>query len=203
MADRPVSEVLRDADDALELVERGLVEITDLPGHERIAGVRNLPVWGRTLTQTLQTLRPAVGRERFFRWWAPWQAQLNVDPDFRYLWDLRNQIEKEGTVGSLGYVMHIDHLDTGQLGAPPPNAVGFFVGDRWGGAGWTVRKSDGSTEAFYAQLPGTVRSRLFFTQPTTSQRRPPPKESIDVIAHRYVELLRQIHASAREEFEPE
>lgn len=200
MADRPVSEVLRDADDGLQLVERALVEITDLPGHQRVAGVRNLPVWGRALTQTFQNLRTAVGNQKFNQWWSPWQTELKTDPDFVYLWDLRNQIEKEGTVGSLGYVMHIDHLDTSQLGPPPPNAVGFFVGDRWGGAGWTVRKPDGTTEAFYAQLPGTVRSHLFFTGPTTSQRRPPPKQSIDIIARRYVDLLRRIHASARKEF---
>jgi len=196
MPDRPISEVLSDAGEILQLVELALVEITDFPGRERLAGILNLPVWGRVLTQTLQNLRPLVGSQKFNGWWSPWQAQLKADPDFVYLWDLRNQIEKEGMLGSLRHVTDLWHPSQMQ-GPSPPNTVGIFIDHGWG-AGWRVRKPDGTIELFYAQLPESLGSHLFFTEPTTSQRRPPPKKSIDVIARRYVELLRRIHASALE-----
>jgi len=197
MSDRLASEVLRDAADALEFVEQALREITDLPGRERLAGIRNLPIWGRVLTWTLQNLRPLIGRPEFDGWWSPWRVQLETDPDFAYLYDLRNQIEKEGTVGSLGHVTDLWHQSQVQ-GPSPPNTVGIFI-DRWG-AGWRVQKPDGTIELFYAQIPEPLGSQLFFTEPTTSQHRSPPKASIDVIARRYVDLLRQVLESAREEF---
>ncbi|HUZ30218.1 MAG TPA: hypothetical protein VMU90_13295, partial [Solirubrobacteraceae bacterium] len=80
MADRTAPDVLRDAADALALAERALAEIINQPGRGRVAGIRNLPVWGRIVTQTIENLRTVVSRDVFNRWWAPWQAQLRDDP---------------------------------------------------------------------------------------------------------------------------
>jgi len=60
-----------------------------------MSGLRNLVVFGRSVTFVLQNLRHSVGREEFDAWYEPLQAKMREDELLRYLTTLGNAILKE------------------------------------------------------------------------------------------------------------
>lgn len=104
------SEILRDAERHLEYCRQALGDMGNRvmrPGEWRqlLDATRHIVVWGRSVTATIQNLRTPVGAERFDAWWQPWSQRFRDDPGFLYLWDLRNQVDKEGDVGQSMTVM--------------------------------------------------------------------------------------------------
>ncbi len=81
--------VLREAKVTLETARLGLEDfLHGLTPGRRIAGLRNVVVWGRAVTNVLQNTR-TFDRDRFDSWYAPHQAAMRENPDFKYLVDLR------------------------------------------------------------------------------------------------------------------
>ena len=93
----------------------------------RLAGIRNAVVWGRAVTNVLEHIR-TFERDAFNAWYAPRSAALQARPDFKYLYELRSQILKEGlplgTAGS-AYIGHLNTADLAQM-AKPANARGLL-----------------------------------------------------------------------------
>jgi hypothetical protein len=163
--------------------------------------------WGRVTTATFRKLK-AVPGHKVSEWWLPFAEELHNDPEFLYLYDLRNDVEKAGTIGQVSGNVHIKHLDWSELAPlmanPPPYAKGFFMGDQWGGSGWQIELPDGRTEKFYVKIPAdiavSISISMHFTEATTSQHRPPPERPIEDVLTRYVDYLESILGSAIQAF---
>lgn len=118
-----------------------------------MAGIRNLIVFGRAVTNVLQNLRST--EPGFDVWYETYRAQMKADPLMKHFYDVRSRILKHGDLpvhsslslsGNPGAAMRY-------AGPPPAGAKGFFIGDSIGGSGWEVQLPDGSLEKFYVALP--------------------------------------------------
>jgi hypothetical protein len=208
--ERTVADVLQDAHDAYLLVQRAYRDYMQIQGRERSLGLRNLVVWGRVVTNTLQKLKSATAdRAAVAAWWKPYSDELSDDPEFKYLYDLRNQIDHEGAIGQLSHVMEIGRLslnpaEIAKTRPPIQGNASFFVGDQWGGSGWRITQGDGTVVTFYMSLPKEwaedVTTTLHFTEPTTSQGIQPPATSIEAILTRYVAYLGKLMDDAAQRF---
>lgn len=202
---RTIQDILVDTRDALNLAQRGLEELLSEDGRQRAAGVRNIVVWGRILTTTLQNLRTLI-RKEFDEWYEPYRQTMTADSEFQYLYNLRNQVVKEGNLGVIGSQTHIEYLDSDDItrltANPPPGAKGFFIGDTWGGSGWQITLPDGSIEKYYVRLPEdiAVTTGLRFLEPTTTKRVEPPDDTIENVCQRYVTFLEQLVDAAEKWF---
>jgi len=134
MADRTSAEILRAARQTLATAEKGLADVSSGDPNRRVAGLHNVVVFGRAVTNVLQKLRST--EPGFDAWYGPHRAQMEGDPLLKYLYRLRSEILKEGIL-PLSTSMHIHRLrfpdDIARLGPPPPNAKSFFIGDNLGG----------------------------------------------------------------------
>lgn len=167
----------------------------------RWLGLWGAVVWGCSVTFILQNLR-SFERVAFDRWYAPWLLQMKQRTEFKYLDNLRTQLQKEGIEPAIGTGLHIEHLAMDDLKPvtkdPPPFAESFFVGDRLGGSGWNIVYPDGSTDQFYVALPTSVRmtSEIVFAEPTSAGNAPPPMP-IPVLIAAWIDFLETMVRSAR------
>lgn len=201
---RNVAEVLSGVVDQLDTARLGLADYLEgATPTRRMAGLRNVIVWGRAVTSTLQHIR-AFEREAFDDWYLPKRAEMADDPEFKYLYELRSQVLKEGHMAATSTSTHIDHLNTADIDwtQAPHGACGFIVGDRWGGSGWLVELPDGTREIFYATLPALkgVETWVQFAGPTTQKGLAPPSNPVAVVLARYVRYLEVLCAEAAEAF---
>ncbi|HVC78234.1 MAG TPA: hypothetical protein VND96_17120 [Candidatus Micrarchaeaceae archaeon] len=197
--------VLREAKVTHETAKLGLEDFLhgQTPGR-RIAGLRNVVVWGRAVTNVLQNIK-TFDRERFEAWYAPRQTAMREKTDFKYLVDLRSQVLKEGVLGGISSSLHIEEFNTSQLRdlpPAPPGAGGFFIGDHLGGSGWIVKLADGTEERYYVELPThwKMTMKTYFTDVTTQLGLPPPSIPIDQLLTEYVAYLGDLIKSAQKEF---
>jgi hypothetical protein len=92
---KSVEDVLRKARELLTTVELGLNALGGRTATPPATGIHNVAVFGRSVTLVLQNLR-TLDREGFNEWYAPYVAQMEVDPLFAYFNRLRNEILKRG-----------------------------------------------------------------------------------------------------------
>lgn len=199
-----LASVLREAQTTLETAELGLEDF--LQGNRparRIAGLRNAIVFGRAVTNVLQNIK-TFERDNFDQWYAPHQREMRENVDFKYLVELRNQVLKEGVLGSTSGSLMIDYFDSSQLKQlrRPAGGKAFFMGDRLGGSGWEVELADGSTETYYVDLPTSwqVKAGSHFVDVTTQLGLEPPKTPIDQLLTNYLNYLSRLVAEARRMF---
>jgi hypothetical protein len=145
--------VLRRAREALAVAQLALRDARDPP--RRPAALRNVIVFGRSVSNIIENLRSRV--ERFDEWYKPLSEEMARDPLLKFFYNLRSQILKQGDLGTTNYA-HIKHLDQEAMQRlpRPANARGFFMGDRLGGSGWEVEVSPGVVEHFYVDLPDDI-----------------------------------------------
>lgn len=201
-------QVVQDARDAYGLVQRALREYMETDGPDRLLGLRNLVIWGRVVTNTLQKLKSVMDRVAVKAWWQPYADEMERDPEFKYIYDYRNQIDHEGLVGPLTnatYISSFSSTDMRFMRTPPPVPhASFFIGDQWGGNGWMVQQPDGTVEKYYVKMPpewgDRVTNTLHFSAPTTSQGVAPPLRPLEAILPRYVAYLGEIVEDAAQRF---
>ncbi len=147
------SEILTRAKETLATARLGERALASSDPNERMAGLRNLIVFGRAVTNVLQNLRST--ESAFDEWYAPHRDRMAADPLLKHLYELRSQILKEGSLP-----VHSGVTFSGNLGEAlrhggtlPVGAKAFFIGDKIGGSGWEVELSDGSIEKYYVALP--------------------------------------------------
>jgi hypothetical protein len=92
---RDAEDILRNAGDCFQTAAMGLEDLTGSDPKRRLIGLRNLVVFGRSITFILQTLR-GVDRDRFNAWYAPFEKEMRDDALMKYFAELRNTILKEG-----------------------------------------------------------------------------------------------------------
>ena len=184
-------------------MEKGLADLSSGDPNRRVAGLHNLVVFGRAVTNVLQNLRST--EPDFDAWYAPHRAEMEGDPLLKYLYTLRSEILKEGIL-PLAVSTHIRQLrfpeDLARLGPPPPNAKGFFIGDSIGGSGWEVELADGRTEKYYARLPADIGGATVHLPdaPATHMGRPLKGNDVTTIGGAYVAYLRKLVMDAEHRF---
>jgi hypothetical protein len=153
--ERTTREILQHAEETLFTARLGLDHLRGEDPKARIAGLRNVVVFGRAVTNVLQNLRST--EPTFDAWYQPQVELMRADPLLRYFYELRSKILKQGSV-AVGSSMTFsgDPMALIQRFKPPPRAKAFFIGDNVGGSGWEVETDDGSTEKFYVTIPGDV-----------------------------------------------
>src|SRR5688572_6615893 len=150
----PAADVLSRAYAKLSTAKMGLALIQSPNPNNRLAGLHNAIVFGRSVTWVLQNLRGMV--DGFDEWYEPLQEQMRSDPMFKRVVELRNDIEKRGQIETMqgGTIASAEYPVATTDYPPPPGAVAFFWGDQLGGSGWEVDVGNGRIEKFYVNYPG-------------------------------------------------
>jgi hypothetical protein len=202
MSQKTTNEILKRCDETLNTASFGLEDIKSSP-KRRLAGLRNLVVFGRAVTNVLQNLRST--EPDFDNWYSPFQEEMENDPLMNYFYRLRTEILKEGNLRMNNYA-HIKSLqfprDLQKLGTPPPNAKGFFIGDQLGGSGWEVLEEDGSLTKYYVDLPGEIGS-AGLTLPEAPDEHLGNKldnKNIEYLGTLYLDYLRRLVIEAKRRF---
>lgn len=149
--------ILRRAEETLATARHGLEDITGPSRTRRMTGLRNLIVFGRSVTWVLQNLKTPLGRS-FEQWYEGKQAEMKSDVLMRYFVDARNILEKQGRVpvATHAHIHSFSSDDISKFGPAPTGATGFFIADQLGGSGWEVELPDGSKQKYYVELPTEV-----------------------------------------------
>lgn len=195
MIEGPINDkhlVLRRAHEALAVAQLALRDARD--PRRRPAALRNVVVFGRSVSNIIENLRSRV--ERFDEWYKPLSEEMARDPLLKFFYNLRSQILKQGDLGTTNYA-HIKHLDQEAMQRlpRPANARSFFMGDRLGGSGWTVEVSPGVMENFYIDLPDDigVSGLLFRDAPASNE--PGEQDAVKLCALYLQQMERLVNAA--------
>lgn len=204
MTPKSKKDIFMRVEETLQTAKLGLEDLIQGPPERKLAGLRNLIVFGRALTNVLQNLRSI--ESNFDKWYARYREEMKSDPLMRYFYILRSEILKEGKLEFFART-HIKQLripeDIHRLGPPPPNAKGFFFGDKLGGSGWEIQLPDGSIEKLYVQLPydiGTI-SLQFPNPPEVHLNNKIEDNSIEALSQMYINYLSRLVSLVKKEFD--
>ena len=149
--------VIQKAEETLQTARFGYEDLTSGNRYRRYSGIRNLAVFGRSVTFVIQNLKTPVGSDRFDAWYEPIREKMQADVLMKYFVTLRNEILKQGKLPvSTSASLNFSSSDMKKLGTPPPGAIGFFIGDQTGGSGWEIELPDGKKEKYYVELPESM-----------------------------------------------
>ncbi|MFC2970216.1 hypothetical protein [Acidimangrovimonas pyrenivorans] len=201
MSTDETKDVLRRAEETLMTAEFGLTDLSSKDKRRRMVGLRNVIVFGRSVTFVLQNLR---GKEaRFDAWYEPIVEQMKSDPVFRYFLNARNKLEKQGRLNTTtaASITSFSSSDIEKFGPRPPGTVGFFIGDQLGGSGWEVELPSGETVKYYVELPSEIGSvEQTFSDLDDDLYRPIQGKTVDELCSEYIRKLSAVLDSARSEF---
>ncbi|WP_186155931.1 hypothetical protein [Burkholderia gladioli] len=198
--------VIRRVEETLQTARQGLDDLLDVTRSRRMSGLRNLIVFGRSVTFVLQNLRSVVGDDVFNAWYEPHQERMRGSYLMRYFVDARNELEKQGRL-NVTTSTRIDkfslNTDMGKFGPPPLYGTDFFIGDQLGGTGWIVKLPGGKTEKYYVDLPESIGEvKQVFTNIPESKAPELIGRSIEDLSSTYINELDRIVREAREHFLP-
>jgi len=129
---------------------------------------------------------------------------MRAEPMFKYLYELRSQILKEGTHGQTTSGVYISSMNPREIAKipRPPGAESFFMGDALGGSGWSIRQPDGTEKKYYVTLPATINTTTWanFTSYIIEKSLEPPTDTIEVIFKKYLSYLSSLVEEATEVF---
>lgn len=94
---KEIKETLARVAETLQTAEFGLRMLRSDDPTVRRTGLRNLIVFGRAVTNTLQGLRSHT--LDFDSWYKPWVERMRADEVMRYFYRLRSEILKQGRRG--------------------------------------------------------------------------------------------------------
>ena len=146
--------IIEEARERLSDAKAGLDLIDCTPDKLR-SGFRNVATFGAMVTFALNNLRHKI--DGFEEWDADAKRAYLDNPSCRMMRQARNAIEKQAKT-PVTHNFYINSFSTEDLARfpKPKGAVGFFMGDRNGGSGWTVRTEDGHEVPFYIDLPADI-----------------------------------------------
>ena len=191
-------------DDTLTTARHGLDDLLGSDLTRRMSGLRNLIVFGRSVTFVIQNLR-SVFPDEFDTWYQAEQELLRQDPLARYFVEARNALEKQGklSVGTSAFISSFSGTDIRKFGPPPAGAKSFFIGDSLGGSGWEVELSEGNTEKYYVNLPASIGTVTQHFTNLPAALDPSLRDApIDELCQRYVDMLSQLVERAISRFHP-
>ena len=197
---KTTAEIIQRAVETLHTAQLGLAGMQSADPRMRIAGVRNVVVFGRAVTNVLQNLRST--ESKFEDWYQPHVAAMESDPLMKYLYKVRTEILKEGSVPvASGVLLNGNPMELMRRFKPPAGATGFFIGDRVGGSGWEVETEAGTVEKFYVELPSNLPGfkaevTVFFPEAPDELAKVP----IEAVCQQYIERLAAIVQNAQARF---
>jgi len=191
---RSTIEVLQSAWETLRTAELGLSDLQSGVAERRLPGLRNAIVFGRAVTNVLENLRSCDAG--FDSWYKAQSDVLAMDADMKFVYKLRSEIFKEGSlpVTSMLNIRELDTaLDLEAFGSPPPGATCTFVGGD--GLGWVVALPSGTEEKYYAQVPPEVGTVETLFVKTNGCSRDAPE-----LIERYLTRMRELLDEAERRF---
>ncbi len=208
---RDAATVIQKARQLLTTASFGIKDLRGSDPARRVGGVHNTIVFGRAVTNVIQTLR-GVDEDLFNKWYEPYVAEMQHDEMLRWLKKLRNEILKEGapdatsTLRIQGFALDPARFQE-LMQNPPPGATSFVYLDALGGTGWKVEVGDGSTEMYYIDVPPSVMDirhasveLAFPDPPTVHLGQPIPNGTLNTILPLYMSYLSRLVDSANKAF---
>jgi hypothetical protein len=193
-----IETTLKKAEDMLETARCGFEDLAATNKSRRIIGLRNLIVFGRTVTFVLQNLRSEMAEGEFDKWYAPKQEEMKKDAVMKHFVKLRNELEKQGNLPvSTSVQMNGFSFSDIDKYKKPPGTVGFFIGDQFGGSGFEVEMADGSKEKYYVDLP---EDKVKVTQHFSNFPDHIENMTIEEASDYYLGKLSKLVAAARDYF---
>ncbi|MDL5363912.1 hypothetical protein [Halalkalicoccus sp. NIPERK01] len=191
-------EAIRRAERMLKGAYLGLKQFESGTGEEKYIGIYNAVSFGRNLTFALQK---ATSEDTEFKEWYEDRVQvLKEDPVCRHMKNLRNDMEKEGETGVSNYASFSGNPAELQREVPPW-ADSIFVGDEWGGSGFSVETGDGDEVKFYMEFENAdIESGLYFSNLENEEYSyNNPSDAEDDLKY-YLKILAELIRDAKAEF---
>ena len=203
--ERTKKQILDDVKRTLDTAELGYKILVQASPPDKMAGLMNLVVFGRAVTNVLQHLR---GKEAGFdEWYNMYREEMKSDSLLKFFYDIRSEILKEGKlrVGTSACISHLSFpQDMARFPPPPKNAKGkgFFIGDRFGGSGYEIEMADGSVEKFYVNLPLDIAmvNVQFLNSPKTHLGKALTNDSVEYLSRLYLDYLQKMVKDAITKF---
>lgn len=203
MENEIVKQALNRAEQVLDTAYFGLRILKGKDGSQRSAGLRNVLVFGRSVTFVIQNLRTIVPAGEFDAWYTPHQVKMKADPLMKYFVDARNNLEKQGKL-SVSNSFHVKSFNTADLGKferPPFDAQRFFLGDETGGSGWEMDLGNGESIKYYVEVPTSVaESKQVFSDMPEAVPQELRDSSIESLCEKYLNKISEVLSSAKREF---
>lgn len=204
MNEQSVVLALKRAQEVLDTAYFGLRVLKQSDPSQKSAGLRNVLVFGRSVTFVIQNLRSIVGEQRFNSWYEPIQATLRANPLMKYFVEARNNLEKQGKLDvAISGVINFNSSDLSKLEKPPFQATSFFMGDTNGGSGWEMDIGGGETIKYYITIPQSIArfEQVFHNLP---ENIPPELRKLSVVelCEIYLREISKLVAEAKKEFSP-
>jgi hypothetical protein len=202
-----VEQILAKAADMLNMTEQALEDLNGSDPRRRLPGLRNIAVWGRSITNVVEKLKTPLGDETFSGWYTPYREEMEGDELLKYFYQWRSKILKEGETPATTTTSYIGYLDSAGIARlnqnAPPGTTATFIGDQLGGSGWIVSLPDGTEEKVYFELPDdmNITINLHAADPPRShagERLENP--TLGDLAERYVAYLRRLVNDAHATF---
>ncbi|EJM70451.1 hypothetical protein PMI29_01612 [Pseudomonas sp. GM49] len=192
--------IINRAEEILQTAQYGLDDLKSSNGQRRLAGLRNLVVFGRSVTFVIQNLSSVV--DDFNGWYAPIQKELASSPVMNYFKELRNEVLKQGRLETgISGSASFSGDELMKQGKRPFGAKGFIIGDMYGGSGWIVELPDGSEITYYVDLPKTIGDfKLVFSNIPEKFKSAIGETSVEKLAEDYLKSLAEIIDSCRSNF---
>jgi hypothetical protein len=197
-----IKAIIQKAEDTYQTARFGYDDLASANRNRRFSGLRNLIVFGRSVTFVLQNLKSPVGESKFSAWYEPLQEEMKSDVLMKYFVTLRNEILKQGKLPvSISVTANFSSSDISKLGTPPPGAKGFFIGDQTGGSGWVVELSDGAEERYYVNIPESMaKIQQHFSELPVPDDDELKKKTIEDLCKYYLDKLEALIDGAKKEF---
>lgn len=198
--DPSIQEVLDAARQNLRTMEHGYEDLIEGDIDRQNSGIRNIAVFGRAVTKSLQRLKSRVAG--FEEWYIPYREEMKDDPLMKHFWRVRNQVLKKGEnpTGNYMYISRFNYPSDLQKFEKPDGAKRFFIDVT--GAGWVVELPDGSAEYYYVDLPDEIgTSGLIFTDPPSQHlEQDISHTSIEEKCRMYIEYIQELVAEAEQKW---
>lgn len=152
---KTTSSTLEGTQNTLFTAKLGLRALDSADPNERMAGLRNLVVFGRSVTFVLQNLRST--EPDFDGWYEKYESEMKADSLMKFFNKLRSTILKEGELRThMSLTFSSNPHELIKRSQPPPGAKAFFISDQIGGSGWEVELPDGSVAKYYVAIPSDL-----------------------------------------------
>lgn len=197
-----IQAIIQKAENTYQTARFGFDDLTSSNRARRFSGLRNLIVFGRSVTFVLQNLKTPVGEDTFNSWYEPLQNEMKSDVLMKYFVTLRNEILKQGKLPvSTSLSGSFSSGDISKLGTPPPGAKGFFMGDHTGGSGWVIELADGTEEHYYVDIPESmVKIQQHFSELPVPEDDDLKSKPIEELCEYYLDKLESLIDNAKKEF---
>ena len=192
-------EAIQRAERMLKGAYHGLKQFEKGEGEEKYIGLYNCVSFGRNLTFALQKAKPED--PEFEEWYEDRIQVIKEDEVSRHMKNLRNRMEKEGESGVATYASFSGNPAELQRQVPAW-ADSIFIGDEWGGSGFTVETADGDEVKFYMEFENAdVESGTFFPDLEDDEfRYDIPTDAEDDLKY-YLKILAELVRDAKAEFD--